>query len=463
MVREVGGELLFDQLGQGRRAVLALDDRLLVGQFLLDDPRRDQILAIEGADPADQIFKLAHIARPGMPLQAIQSGSVNSLGWQALAIGTQQECACQVGNILRTIAQGWNSQGCHIQPEEQIFAEQALLNQRPQIAVGSGNNADVRPTSSPGVQGRFRAVNDPQQPRLRVQRHVTDLVQKQRTAIGVDQLSMVGLVLAEQFGFDPLARCGGQVDDHELAVAAASHVVECARNQLLARPGLTGDQYGQVRTHQPGDGAIHLLHWRRSTDERQSIITHGASLGLRSLCVGRSGERAPGRRGHVIQIERLGDVLKRPHLSRVNRRDQAVLGAHHDDRQFRALFLDPGQDVEHVFIRHHDVGDDEVTLPVSDPFQQGGGVACCPDLIPKTREGLAEHQPDRGVIVGDQDLLGGGVHAEASWGVEMGRSTRNTVRPGSDSKSIKPPCPATSFATSARPRPAPLFLEVTKG
>src|SRR6185437_7813303 len=97
------------------------------------------------------------------------------------------------------------------------------------------------------------------------------------------------------------------------------------------------------------------------------------------------------------------------------------------------------------------------------PFQQRRGVAGGADLVAQAGEGLGEHQADGSVVVGDQDLLAGRVHAGTSSSVEIGSSTRKTVRPGSDSKSSRPPCAATSLLTSARPRPAPLALEVTKG
>src|SRR6185437_4297238 len=98
-----------------------------------------------------------------------------------------------------------------------------------------------------------------------------------------------------------------------------------------------------------------------------------------------------------------------------------------------------------------------------DPFQQGGGIARRAHLIAEPRERLRQHQADRGVVVGDQDLLVGRIHPGMSSSAAMGSNTRNTVRPGSDSKSSSPPCAATSLATSARPSPAPFGLVVTKG
>jgi hypothetical protein len=79
----------------------------------------------------------------------------------------------------------------------------------------------------------------------------------------------------------------------------------------------------------------------------------------------------------------------------------SVLGAHHDHGQFRPLLLDARQDVEHVLVGHDDVGDDQVALPVHHPLEQGGGVARGADLIAEPGEGLAEHQPDGSVVVGD--------------------------------------------------------------
>jgi bifunctional N-acetylglucosamine-1-phosphate-uridyltransferase/glucosamine-1-phosphate-acetyltransferase GlmU-like protein len=47
----------------------------------------------------------------------------------------------------------------------------------------------------------------------------------------------------------------------------------------------------------------------------------------------------------------------------------------------------------------------KAALPLLGPLQQRRGVARGPDLVAQARERLAQDQPDRAVIIGDEDLL----------------------------------------------------------
>ena len=72
--------------------------------------------------------------------------------------------------------------------------------------------------------------------------------------------------------------------------------------------------------------------------------------------------------------------------------------------QARALLADAREHVEHVLVRHDDVGDDEIALPIGDPLQQGRGVGGGANLITEARERLAQDQSDRCIVIGDKDL-----------------------------------------------------------
>ena len=223
--------------GLGRRGVL-------IQQLTIDDPGRDQVLGVERTDAPDQVFQLAHITRPIIGAQPFQRAGVDRLRGKAFTVGPQQERTRQVRDILGAVAQWRQPDAGHVQAEKQIFAEQALLDQRPQIAIGGRDQPDIGTPAGAWIHRRLRAVDDPQQPGLGVERHVADLVQEQRPAIGLD----------------PLARHRGQIDHRKTAVAAWTQVVQRSRHQLLAGPGLAQDQHGQIGADQPRDRAIDVLH-----------------------------------------------------------------------------------------------------------------------------------------------------------------------------------------------------------
>ena len=68
LIGKVTAEIAFNQTLQGDGSLFTLLGRTMVLKLALDNPGRDQVLAIEGADAADEVFQLAHIARPIMDL-----------------------------------------------------------------------------------------------------------------------------------------------------------------------------------------------------------------------------------------------------------------------------------------------------------------------------------------------------------------------------------------------------------
>src|SRR5262249_27108502 len=149
---------------------------------------------------------------------------------------------------------------------------------------------------------------------------------------------------------------------------------------------------------------------------------------------------------------------------------ERVLRAHDDDRQIGPDLLDARQKIEGVLVRHHHVGDDEVTVALAHPSPQGRGVAGGAYFVSGSRQGLIEHGADRGIVVGNQDASRG--HCQPLQAVlcgvlpplaNFGINKRKMVRRDCDSHSTTPPWSPTILATSARPRPLPVGLVVTKG
>ena len=58
------------------------------------------VAGMQHRQAADQIFQLAHIARPAMAAQNLQPFAVQRLGRQAFVFRLAQEMAHQIGNVL---------------------------------------------------------------------------------------------------------------------------------------------------------------------------------------------------------------------------------------------------------------------------------------------------------------------------------------------------------------------------
>ena len=116
---------------------------------------------------------------------------------QALALHQGQEVADQVRHVLAALAQRRQAQRHDVEAEEQVFAEQALLDQRPQVLVGGGDDAHVALDRRAAANRRvFALLEHAQQPRLRLHRHVADLVEEQRAALGLLEAARCERLLA---------------------------------------------------------------------------------------------------------------------------------------------------------------------------------------------------------------------------------------------------------------------------
>ena len=121
-------------------------------------------------------------------------------------------------------------------------------------------------------------LEDAENPGLGVWRHVPDLVEEQRTAVGKleaarPRLDPGGRTLLdpEELGLEQVARQGGAVERHEGLAGPRRGGMEVAGEDLLAGAGLAANQHADVAARHPGRIRIDPLHGRR----------HGRRLGQR--------------------------------------------------------------------------------------------------------------------------------------------------------------------------------------
>ena len=203
------------------------------------------------------------------------------------------------------------------------------------------------------------------------QGQLADFVEKQRTAVGRFEES--GLVVggareraahvAEQFALKERLDHGRAVDGDEALRAARAQLVKRARDEFLARPGLSADERRSHVRRQPSDEREHVLHHGAAADHaaeleplREVALEREHIAMLRRFVADRREELTNAR-----QIERLGQVVASAELDRFDGAvDGAVAGHQHDagariDLANRPQHVEP-RDAGHPHVEQHEVG-----------------------------------------------------------------------------------------------------------
>ena len=132
----------------------------------------------------------------------------------SLARGAGEEALGQARHVLAAFAQRRQVQAHHVEPMQQVGAEAAVGDLPVEVLVGGGDHAHVDPDQFAAADAEELALGQhAQQARLQRGRHVADLVEEQRAAIGLLEAADVALagageragLVAEQFAI-PAAR-----------------------------------------------------------------------------------------------------------------------------------------------------------------------------------------------------------------------------------------------------------------
>src|SRR5262249_47429463 len=369
--REISCEVALDRTAEifVTPRLFASNRKCRLRQFRIDYRRGDCLLWVERGQPASQIFEFANITRPAMPLETLERRLINLFWRQTLSLRLREKVADEVGNVFSPLAKRRQAQGYDVEPEEQVLAEQALLDQKSKVFVRRRDDADVALDGCAATnRGVFALLEYAQQGGLRFHRHVADFIQKKRSTsrlfeatgtagIGASEST---LLVSEQFRFDQVSRDRRHIDGNKRACAPFPVVMQRARHQLLTCAGLAGDHYGQVGLHQARKDTVDFLHRRRSADQRDSF-----KLFAFRICRARSfpsRQRAADDADQFCQIERLRKILVGASLRGANSRHESILRTHDDDRQVGTRLANARDQVKCIFIRHDDVGDNQIAV-----------------------------------------------------------------------------------------------------
>jgi hypothetical protein len=168
-----------------------------------------------------------------------------------------------------------------VYPVVEIFPEVVVLDLLLQILVGRGDN--------PGVHGLLLMTSDPsdllllqssEELDLHGERHLTDLVEKQATLVG---LAKKPLLLTDRTGKGPplvtkeltleqVFRQGSTVDRKKAVRRAWALIVDGPCDQLLAGPALAFEQHRGVGLGYPFDQGENLLHRTAAPDDVGELV-----------------------------------------------------------------------------------------------------------------------------------------------------------------------------------------------
>ena len=158
-------------------------------------------------------------------------------------------------NVLAPIAQGRKNDGNDVDPIVEIQPEQALLDETMQITIGSGDEPYIDASRGPGAHGPdFTLLKHSKQFGLHGERHVTQLIQKQRSPMGqlenpfsVSLSSREGAsYVTKKFAFQERFCQGGTVLGEERLCRSQASPMNLSRDDLLARTTFPNDENGKI-------------------------------------------------------------------------------------------------------------------------------------------------------------------------------------------------------------------------
>ena len=158
----------------------------------------------------------------------------------------------QDGDVAGAVAQRRSEDGKYLEPVKEVAAELLLRDHLAQVAVGGRDQANIDrdgPVTAQAFDLAF--LERAQQLGLQIERHLADLVQKQRALVrqfqtahlARDSAGECALLVAEQLAFQQAGRNGGAVELDKRPVAPRAQPVDGARQQLLAGARLSLDQH----------------------------------------------------------------------------------------------------------------------------------------------------------------------------------------------------------------------------
>ena len=265
-------------------------DALLLVHQRLRGPVEEQVLRLDRASlgecqrPFDDVAKLAHVAGPRMAVQARDGRGRQGGGSDPGVLGRLRE------ELLRerydALAPRTKRRDGHRDAREavvQVSPERPFGDERLQVAVRRGHEPDVgRDGTERSEPQRLARLEHAQQRGLGGRRHLPDLVEKERAAVGrldeprlgVQRSRERAFLVAEELSLEQRLRERGAVEAHHGPRGAARTPVDRLGGHLLADARLPDDKDAEsTLRHQPEE----VLELRLPLDCRLRRLRRGTA------------------------------------------------------------------------------------------------------------------------------------------------------------------------------------------
>ena len=321
------------------------------------------------------------------------------------------EAGGQQFEILLAITQRRHLQNEGFQTEEQVFAERLAPGLGFQRAIAGGDDAHVHAEFALGTHRADRAfLQHAQELGLQRQRHLADLVEKERTAVGLLEQPLVRAIgagegtgdMAEELAFQELGRQPGAVDGQERAAGALALGVHRPGHQFLAGAALTDHQYRPFGTGELADLVEQPAHHPAASEHAvEAIIAEQLLEAPHFVAQAPRLQRAADRQGEVLEVQRLGEELVGAFLERRHRLLNAAERGDHQKGRCRLHALHPPQQRHAIGAGQPQVADHQRRLPAFQGTHRLLGAGQRAHLQPAILQ-LLDQQLAQAVIVLDQ-------------------------------------------------------------
>src|SRR5262245_12765190 len=374
----------------------------------------DEIPFREDASTLDYIAKLTNVAVPfRIRQQPFRAGcQPDERLVETLREGANERCR-EVRNIFATIAQLRQSDFDNVEAVIQVVAEATGTNFSQQVPVGRGNQTNIDlPLFERSNALDLAFLEDAQELRLNRQRQLANFVQEQGAAIrGFEQACLVfrrtresAANVSKQLAFKQRLDDGRTVHCDEPFGVPGAELVQRARDELFARTRITAHEHSADVRRQPANEAEHLLHGGAAADHaaefqplRQVALQSEHLAALHSL-LANSREQLT----KALQVERLGEVIKRAELHGFNGAVDRPETGHQHDPAFRTDVADRSENVEAGYSRHPHVEQHELRRPMAQLLHRVFAADRRCDVEAFGEGDSADQREDRAVVVYDE-------------------------------------------------------------
>ena len=226
----------------------------------------------------ERIAQLADVARPALARQQFDRvGREAAQRQPAAPSDVFHQHLGQRLQVAQALAQWRQPDRQHVQAVVEVGAEAAVGHHRRQVAAGGGDHAHVDPLHLVAAERLdLLLLQHAQQLALQRERHVADLVEEQRAAVGELELAVAALAIgarvragrhAEELGLEQALGHRGDVDADERPRRAQARGMDRLREHLLAGAGLAEQQHRARGGRHAPRLPLDLEHRRAAADE----------------------------------------------------------------------------------------------------------------------------------------------------------------------------------------------------